>query len=187
MYYQLLMDTDRPNDIVLHYEKDFDIDLLKFIVGEVCHDWNGRFVFFYDRCEGSIPTDYLANDKGWFVVSRKLKDVMNSLNTEIQFFPVKIYEKNTNNLLNEYYIANIIRVVDALCLEKSKYFTTEIPRIGTIYTVSKYGIYAKKTENSDIFKLKAHQNIPIFVSEKFKQHIEDNNITGIDLIEVSVV
>lgn len=42
---------------------------------------------------------------------------------------------------NQYYIANIIKVVDALCLNKSQYFATEIEEIGTIYTVSKYGKY----------------------------------------------
>jgi len=87
----------------------------------------------------------------------------------------------------QYYIANIIKVVDALCLDKSEYFETEIEGIGTIYTVSKYGIYSDKTDSADVFKLSNRQEIPIFVSEKFKDLIQKVNITGISLTEISVV
>ena len=82
------------------------------------------------------------------------------------------------------YLANVIKIVDALCLDKSKYFETGI---GTIYTVSKYGIYADKTDGADVFKVLNRQEIPIFVSEKFKDLIEKVNITGISLTEISVV
>ena len=63
----------------------------------------------------------------------------------------------------------------------------EIEGIGTIYTVSKYGIYADKTDSADVFKLSNRQEIPIFVSEKFKDLIQKVNITGISLTEISVV
>lgn len=111
---------------------------------------------------------------------------MESVNTDIQFLTVKIKEKNSKDIINNYYIANVIKVVDALCLEKSQYFETEIEGRGTIYTVSKYGVYAEKTDDADVFKLSNRQQIPIFVSEKFKDIIEKNNITGILLSEISV-
>lgn len=123
----------------------------------------------------------------WFVVSNRLQSILQKLNTEIQYLPVRIVEENSNENLEEYYIANITRVVDALCLEKSLYFETEIPSIGTIYTVSKYCIYDERTENSDIFKLANRQEIPIFVSERFKKIIEEEKITGICLQEIKVV
>ena len=83
-------------------------------------------------------------------------------------------------------ILNWIIFVDALCLKKSKYFETEIPGIGTVYTVSKYGIYSKKVENSDVFKLANRQQVPLFVSEKFKKLIEEKQMTGIKLTEIDV-
>lgn len=49
-------------------------------------------------------------------------------------------------MLEDYYIANIIRVVDVLCLGKSEYFETEISGMDIIYTVSKYVIYPEKTK-----------------------------------------
>ena len=113
------------------------------------------------------------------MVSNRLKTLLESVNTDIQFLKVGIKETNNGEDFKQYYIANIIKVVDALCLDKSKYFETEIEGLGTIYTVSKYGIYAEKTDGADVFKLSNRQEIPIFVSEKFKDLIEKENITGI--------
>lgn len=185
-YYKLSMDMEREHDIVCHYENDFGIKQNELNIGKIYNGWDNRFEFYYDTKEGDIWTDYLANDKGWFVVSDKLKELLESINTDIQFLSVKIKEKNNDNGINQYYIANIIKVVDALCLEKSQYFTTEIEGMGTIYTVSKYGIYAEKTDGADVFKLSNRQQIPIFVSEKFKDLIKENNITGISLVEIGV-
>ena len=178
---------ERKNDVVCHYQNDYGIQQNAFSVGKFYENWDGKFEFYYDKMEGDVLTDYIANDKGWFVVSNRLQNILQKLDTEIQYLPVRIIEINSNNILEEYYIANITRVVDALCLEKSTYFETEIPNIGTIYTVSKYGIYAEKTENSDIFKLANRQEIPIFVSERFKKIMEEEEITGICLQEIKVV
>lgn len=185
-YYKLGMDMERENDVICHYQNDFGMGQNVFNVGRFYEGWNGKFEFYYDKTEGYIVTDYMANDKGWFVVSQKLKSILETMNTEIQFLSVEIVEKNSNERIEGYYIANIIRVVDALCLEKSDYFETEIPGIGLIYTVSKYGIYYEKTRDSDIFKLSNRQEIPIFVSERFKEKMEIENITGISLREISV-
>lgn len=185
-YYKLTMDMEREDDIVCHYQDDFGLQQNVFNVGKFYDGWDGKFEFYYDKTEGYELTDYLANDKGWFVVSNKLKRILETMNSEIQFLAVHIIEKNSNENLEGYYIANIIRVVDALCLEKSDYFETEISGMGIIYTVSKYGIYAEKTEGSDIFKLSNRQEIPIFVSERFKKSMEEENITGICLREIKV-
>lgn len=185
-YYKLSVDMEREHDIVCHYKNDFGIQQNALNVGKVFNDWDGRFEFYYEKTDGDIWTDYLANDKGWFLVSDKLKALLESINTSIQFLAVGVREKDDDKVINQYYVANIIKVVDALCLEKSQYFTTEIEGMGTIYTVSKYEIYAEKTDGADVFKLSNRQQIPIFVSEKFKELIEKNSITGISLMEIGV-
>lgn len=185
-YYKLSMDMERENDIVCHYENDFDIQQNELIIGKTFDGWDNHFKFVFDKREGSVETDYLANDKGWFVVSKKLKEILESMNTEIQFLPVEVIEKSGKKKLN-YYIANIVKVVDALCLEESEYFETKIPDLGTIYTVSKFAVFEEKIKKADIFKLSNHQEIPIFVSECFKDIIEEKGITGISLTEIRVV
>ncbi|MBD5463929.1 MAG: hypothetical protein HDR24_12905 [Lachnospiraceae bacterium] len=186
-YYKLELDIERENDIVCHYQNDFGIRQNTFIVGKFYEGWDDKFEFFYDKTEGYALTDYVANDKGWFVVSNKLKTILKTMNTSIQFLPVRIIEKGSNELLEGYCIANIIRVVDALCLERSDYFETEISGIGIIYTISRYAVYAEKTEDSDIFKLSNRQEIPIFASERFKERVKEENIIGICMREIEVV
>ena len=180
------MDMERENDIVCHYQNDYGIQQNTLNAGQLFEGWDDRFEFFFIREEGEIWTDYLANDEGWFLVSNKLKKILKSINTDIQFIKVKIKERNNEEVFKEYYIANVIKVVDALCLDKSQYFETEIEGIGTIYTVSRYCIYADKTEGADVFKLSNGQEIPIFVSEIFKDLIEREKITGISLAEIRV-
>lgn len=186
-YYKLSMDMERENDIICHFQNDYGIHQNALNTGKVFENWDDRFEFFYTKEEGDVWTDYLANDKGWFLVSNRLKTLLESVNTDIQFLKVGIKETNNGEDFKQYYIANIIKVVDALCLDKSEYFETEIEGIGTMYTVSKYGIYADKTDSADVFKLSNRQEIPIFVSEKFKDLIQKVNITGISLTEISVV
>lgn len=185
-YYKLGMDTERKNDIIGHLDKGKDTPQNMFIVGKKLELEEAEYCFFYDRMEGNVITDYLANDKGWFLVSTKLKVLLETVNTEIQFFPVKVVEKQSGEELLGYYIANITRVVDALCLEKSTYFTTELEDLGPIHTVIKYGILAEKTEDSDVFKLANQQQVPIFVSERFARLITEHAITGIRLQMINV-
>ena len=85
-YYKLSMDMERDNDIICHYENDYGIQQNALNVGKIFQGWDDRFEFFYTKEEGDIWTDYLANDKGWFLVSNKLKKLLESVNTDIQFF-----------------------------------------------------------------------------------------------------
>ena len=184
-YYKLSMDMERTNDIIAHYTDDFGMEDNDLIIGEKYKGWNENFHFVFDKNEGDIASDFLANDKGWFVVSEKLKNILGNMNTEIQYFTVDVIEKATGKKY-KYNVANIVKLVDALCLEHSDYFETDIPGIGIIYTVSKYAIYQKKVNGADVFKLTNNQEIPIFVSEHFKNEVEKNNITGMGFYEIRV-
>lgn len=184
-YYKLGMDMTRENDVVLHCKNCSEIGLNTFVTGEYYSEISS-ITFYYDEEEGSVWTDYLANDKGWFIVSERLKSLLQKMNSDIQFIDVSIYDIKGANTEKKYCIANIIKVVDALCLDKSDYFETYIEGKGMIYSVSKYGIYENKTEGADIFKLDNWQQVPIFVSETFKKAIELNECTGMSFREIAV-
>ena len=164
-YYKLSMDMNRENDIICHFDDKFTIPQNALIMGKYFNQWDDKTVIRFSIEEGSVWTDYLANDKGWFLVSEKLKKILESVDTDIQFLKVTVEEYNGLRLSRKYYFANVLRVVDALCLEKSKYFETEI---------------------SDVFKLGNRQQVPLFVSEKFKSLMEEESITGITLTEIAV-
>ena len=110
---------------------------------------------------------------------------MESLNTEIQFIPVLIRGRESKHS-KIYYIANVLTTVNALCLEVSDYCAIEYEGIGIINHISKYGIDSSRTNKADIFKLVPRNQYPIFVSENFKKIIDELNINGISLLEVSV-
>ena len=156
-----------------------------FVSAKPFDNWKEDFSFYYDIDNiknGEIFKDALSNNKGWFVVSEKFKLILEKINTEIQFLPIAIHEKNNNGPSYTYYIANILTTVDALCLELSNYFIMNIPNFKPIYNIAKYGIYESKTEGKDLFKLTFRNEVemgPIFISEKAKKIIERNNITEV--------
>lgn len=99
-YYKLGMDMNRQNDVICHYENDCGIQQNTFHIGKEYLNWDGRFYFIFDGSEGEELTDYLANDKGWFVVSDKLKSLLEKMNTDIQFLRVEVVEKsNQKNII----------------------------------------------------------------------------------------
>lgn len=185
-YYKLKHDNTIENEIIAHCFEDFKIPQNELISGIPYKKWNNNNKFCFKESEGKIAVDLLANDKGWLVVSDKLKKILDSVNTEIQFFPIDLVNTDKDQKYN-YYIANILRVVDALCLEQSEYFETYIDGIGMVYTISKFAIYNDKTKGSDVFKLSRNQEIPVFVSEKFKELIEKQKITGISFNEIRTI
>lgn len=142
--------------------------------------------FYYDSLDGDFPSDYLANDKGWFLVSEKLKNIMEGFKTEVQYLPVRVKERNgTGSYV--YYIANILKMVDGLCLERSDYFITTTQKLGPVYTIIKCALYADRLRGLDVFKLAKGHEIPVFVSQVFKDRVEDEGITGLSLREVRLV
>ena len=84
-YYKLSMDMERENDIICHFQNDYGIQQNALNTGKVFENWDDRFEFFYTKEEGDVWTDYLANDKGWFLISNRLKTLLESVNTDIQF------------------------------------------------------------------------------------------------------
>ena len=79
-YYKLSMDMERENDIICHFQNDYGIQQNALNTGKVFENWDDRFEFFYTKEEGDVWTDYLANDKGWFLVSNRLKTLLESVN-----------------------------------------------------------------------------------------------------------
>lgn len=183
-YYKLTTDMSGENDIVCHYDNDFGIEQNKLITGEYFNDWNENFCFYYNEAEGEILTDHLANDKGWFLVSTDLKNLISELTEHVQFINVKIINKITQNVLNTYYVCNILNVVpDALYLEHSTYFTINTTEKGEVHVIMKYAVNQDKLKSEHIFKLPENYNIPLFVSEVFKNKVKEKNITGLDFLE----
>jgi len=66
------------------------------------------------------------NDLGWFIVTDKLKSIIESMkNNKVQYLPIRARSKDESEVL-DLYLVNICNIVDALDLENSKYSVHEI-------------------------------------------------------------
>ena len=90
-----------------------------------------------------------------------------------------------NSIISTYKVLNILDVVDAIELEYSDYSEFELDNEKFI-SITKYAINGEKVSGHHIFRLK-NSTMPIFVSEKIKSTIEQNNLTGFDFLEVKSV
>lgn len=186
LYYKIELDFDQPDRAICHCKNDYGLETTIFCRARMEEPPEKDFCFFYDPREGMALTDMPANDKGWFIISKKFKDAITSgMNSTIQYFGVNIKCNDVGIPAEEYYIANILSSVDALCLEASDYSVFQVPSLGRpVYSVRKYGIYSNKTNGLDIFKLSGDHVIGIFCSEKVKELCEQNKITGVAFVPI---
>ena len=185
-YYKLKFDDSCDDDIMCHCEETYGIEQYELKEGKFFKSWDERITFYFDPNEGERQTDYLGNNLGWFIVSSQLKEVLDGLeNNNIQYFPVRIINKRTKELLEGYYVANIINLVDALCLDHSKYSVFELDG-EKVYSIQKYALTKENVTGKHVIKLKGDE-IPVFVSERFKEEVEKKEIIGCDFQEVKVV
>ncbi|HWK22296.1 MAG TPA: DUF1629 domain-containing protein [Ureibacillus sp.] len=184
-YYKLLLDNSNDNDLFAYCDNLMDINHYDLMEGKALKNWREDIIFYYTPSEGDRYTDYLANDLGWFIVSERLKNILQQLDRNSQLFPVKIVNKLNKSQFKTYYVVNILNVVNALNLKESKYDLIEAEDI-KIYSVSKYALNRRELNNLNIIKLKGDE-LPLFVSELLKKTITDNNITGCDFLEIKLI
>jgi len=185
-YYKLLLDCSNENDAISYCYNTHGFEQYELKEGNLIKNWNDKITFYFDPDEGDKLTDYLVNNLGWLIVSKKFIEVMNILKIrDIQYLPVKIVNLKNNEIINDYKVVNIINVVDGLNLESSDYSTIELDG-EKIYSIRKYALKKNKIKDENLFKLKGDE-IPIFVSNAFKDLIDKNNITGCEFLEIKVI
>lgn len=117
----------------------------------------------------SIDTSsYIINEKAYNVLYPYLKN-------HSQIFQLKNEDKI-------FYVINVTDIIDCLDYDKSeiKYF----PSSGRIMGVKKYAFHNKKLKNAIIFKLPEFSKNVSYVTEEFKNVVEENYITGFKFKEL---
>lgn len=187
-YYKLLYDYEHEdNSIFLEIdEKTLSFDRYEVEKGIEFCDWNVDIKVNYDNGNKRVITDYVPNDLSWFIVTDKLKSIIESMkNNKVQYLPIRARSKDESEVL-DLHLVNICNIVDALDLENSKYSVHEIDENEKMISVQKYAIKGSVIKDIDLFRLKDHY-MSIFISEKLKKAMEKNGITGCDYLEVKVV
>ena len=184
-YFKLIYDYEKDDNYV-----NCDVgnigNMNEYIIsnGKKIDEWD-KVVLEYSSNEGNVLTDYLANLYRWLVVSADFIELTkNVIEKQVQYLPVKVVDKITKVETDSYFVANIVTVVDALDMEKSKYDIFELDD-EKIVSVEKYALKGNEIEDNHIFRLR-EDTIPVFVSEIIKKVIEDNNLLGFEFLEVDV-
>jgi hypothetical protein len=183
-YFKLILHDSNDNDVVVHCENTHGFEQYELKEGNFIENWNDNITFHFNLHDGNIFTDYLANNLGWFIVSKKFQDLIKRIEADVQFLPVNVvdFESKYQIEKDEYFIANVLGMVDALNLENSDYSVMDLDG-KKIYSVRKYAVAEDKINNKNLFKLKEDE-IPLFVSETFKQLVEESSITGCEFLEI---
>ncbi|MEK3952120.1 MULTISPECIES: imm11 family protein [unclassified Psychrobacillus] len=183
-YFKLILDDSNDNDVVVHCEDTHGFEQYELKEGNFLESWNDNITFYFNLHDGNRFTDYLANNLGWFIVSKKFKDLIKKIEEDVQFLPVNVvdFESKSKIVNDEYFVANVLGVVDALNLQNSDYSVVDLDG-EKIYSVRKYAVSEDKINNKNLFKLKGDE-IPLFMSEDFKQLVEKSNITGCEFLEI---
>ncbi|MCL2082681.1 MAG: hypothetical protein FWH04_05550 [Oscillospiraceae bacterium] len=186
-YYEMFADSENADNYMRCLgHNTYNVDDYATSSGEIITGWNIEITFICDNSDERLHRDYLTSDFGWYIVSKRFRGVVEDLARDsIQYLPIKLIRSDINQIDDTYMVANVIDIVDAFDLKKSKHKT--IRAYGEkIHMVEDYALREKSLEGHHIFKLKG-ETIPTFVSEKFKDTLQQNNIMGFAFLEVKLV
>ena len=82
----------------------------------------------------------------------------------------------------EYFALNCVKVLDCLDMERSEF--TRFEKTGGIRGIRKYEFKANCVDGVPVFKLPIRNRVRTFVTNEFKQLVEDNNLTGLEFQKV---
>lgn len=186
-YYKLMYNYKNDEDAVcLNVGDTISYGEYNIGIGKKISHWS-EITMYYEKNEGERMTDYLGNDMGWIVVSKKAKKIIKKYNNKkIQFLPVKIKEVRSDKILKDYFVVNVYHCLDALVLDESDYSIFKTDDGEEMLSIKKYVLDGNKIKGHDIFKLK-NKPIPVFLSQQIVTLIKNNNLSGFDFLEVKVV
>ncbi len=185
-YYQLLYDYKNDSDYIYCEAKkeiSFGKDLL--YKGEIIRNWDENTTFIYDRNDGNIISDYIANSVILPMMSEKFYNIFQEkIEDSVQFLPVLIEEKDTTKK-NSAYILNVLSVIDgAIDFEESDFDIFKFEEI-EITSFRKHVLIENNIGGMHIFRLK-EDPLALFVSEQIKDLIDNSKLKGFDYFEISL-
>ena len=153
--------------------------------GKKVDNWNSNITLVCNDPSETVVPDWLSQPNGWFVVSKRFVDTVSQLeNGAIQYLPVKLDACQPQMQSEEYYVANVIEILDAVDFDNSVYFML----FQNEPSIIKYALKGGIIKNHHIFMVKeAILSLSIFVSEDFKKAVRKAKLSGFSFTEVKVV
>ena len=130
----------------------------------------------------------LANFPGWDAAA-----IVCDLNTQaiirkliedhVEFLPLVYYEGFADKEIDSKYFAiNVLQILDCLDYERCEF--TRFKSTGGIRSVRTFEFKPDCIGGIPIFKLPILRSIRTYVTDEFKQLVEDNNLTGLEFSKV---
>jgi hypothetical protein len=200
-YYNPIYDDSCKNPIVPDEEEIFSIDevfpganLIYSIdmyfayQGKIVEKWDVRNTLFYSK--GKVLQDYLSCAIGWPLVSLRVKEIFEDLNIyNVQFLPVNIKDKKTNNINSEYFVLNTTTMLtEAIDLKQTKHKYVKDGKGKDILWISdpRPRVFLSKISEYDIFRIKEVWP-KIYISDRLVSEFRQRKISGFDYVEVITV
>ena len=185
-YYKLLKDYNNKLETGITCIEDFNWDHDELSTGVFVEHWEKPLIFDYLLNEDEFIADYALNDSSLFIISPKFNTLLSEFSLDkIQMLSVILKNQKSNLLIENYVIANVLEIVDAINYEHSTYDVFDLDD-DQVYSFVKYAINGNGISGKHIFKLKDAEQ-PIFISEKVKDEIERQGITGCDFLEIKMI
>jgi len=139
-----------------------------------------------NRHPGKVLCDFLSNSKSILFVSRKMKEIVESMaDNEIEYLPFSLYNHKGRLASSDYFIINIIGGFDCLNLEESD-IEWSVSHLGEIVGIDTFVLDAEKVKEAPhIFRIK-EDPCEYVVSETLANVFKAANLTNINLEELEV-
>ncbi len=144
--------------------------------------WGERYIW-YD------PTEFRKNKgtanfptcSGTTVCDAEAKEIIRELiEDHVEFLPLAYYENFVDKAIDSKYFAiNVLQILDCLDYERS-----EFSYYGPLKKIIRYEFKSDCIRGIPIFKLPILNRVTTYVTDEFKQLVEDNNLTGLEFRKV---
>lgn len=195
MFYKLAFDMERVDQSIADgiptiYAEQSNLDEIEYPnikIGFFCYViYNGKEIFdwpnvefYYSSRASNLENEYLVNVDRWPIIHKKVQEEFENQGMQgIQYLPIKLIDVVTNEINTNYVVMNILNFIEAYDMEKSEYKYNEKYNYYSFLPHTTY-LDKKVCSNYDIFRC-AKFKIPIYVSQKVKDIIEENNWIGFD-------
>ena len=181
-FYQLTFDTElaTASSVDRYHMGDFDLTSL----------WGGQKIpcklpdqvkLFITGSIESLP-DFVGNPLSWLLVSRRFRDLIaKELENCCQFLDAPLYANSGNDYIKNFYLLNVLSVVDCVDKENSQ---IEYLNDGEIdFIVDLHINYDLIPDCIDIFRVKNSIG-SVIISNKIVDLIRGKGLTGVALIPI---
>ena len=145
---------------------------------EFTDDWP-EVKFYYSSLASDVESEYLLNAWGWPIIHQRVQKEFEGEGVKgIQYLPIELIDEVTGKVNNNYVVMNVLNVIEAYDMEKSKYNFNETLKKNMFLPMGEC-LDKEVCKEYDVFRA-IESTTPLYVSEKIKRVVEESEWIGFD-------